>query len=506
MIPRHFSVLLALSALCHAWRANFSESTQCGTGTVTWSATAAESIGPPFVVRMAAFGLAPLIFNLPASAWSDSSRTGSYSYTVPWPAGTQFLSVMDDGFGSGTGGISGIQTVTPSSNSTCINSTITEPSRVFDIYSSFVQCSTVSMNWTEPATSQTRITGLVPNGIAFQLDSPLTGSKSTTWDLNIEAGTAFVLIYGGASGNGMTSPLLQSLGSSITGCLASGAYPSATAPQTGVAQVTVTGTPIPWATPSASSPEPSESNSRSNLGPILGAVFGVLALLGVLGVGVCVTLRRRRHKQVVPQTPGLAKEVDLDAENLQSTQQFNRNHFGAGPYHPEGAVILPFVLPSNMFQQGLSSINPPKLSVTTGPHGPINLLFFSTSSLIPPIVRKLITPLLIYSGFVENAASNPPRKGARHETSGDTVNAGDSSQVYGTTSTSASQSTPGFRSDDEPMIIRHEDAGAIIPARTREVIELPPGYDQLPRSLPLTQTPQEARPHPTPSQKLTVSN
>ncbi|KAG8690271.1 hypothetical protein FRC11_012769, partial [Ceratobasidium sp. 423] len=184
-----------------------------------------------------------------------------------------------------------------------------------------------------------------------------------------------------------------------------------------------------------------------------GAVFGALALLGALGLGVCIALRRRRRRRVAPRIPERAKEVNFDAENVQPIQQYGRG-YSTGPHHPEDAIILPFILPSNTSQQ-------------------------------------------------ENARLNPPRK-RPHETSGGTVDTSDLSQVYGT-GTSTNQSTLGFRSDpdDEPMIIRHEDAGAIIPARTREVIELPPGYDQLPRPLPPIQAPQEARPQPMPSQKST---
>ncbi|CAE6458041.1 unnamed protein product [Rhizoctonia solani] len=454
MMLRRLCSLLALGTLCRAWRASFSDATQCGTTTVTWSAATAESIGPPFVVRIAAFGLAPLILDIPTSAWSASSRTGSYSFTIPWSDGTRFLSAMDDGFGTGTGGISGIQTVKSSSNSTCIDSSITQPSQIFDINSSFAQCSIVSMNWTEPATSQTRITGLVPSGVAFQLDPPLTGSKSTTWDLNLEAGTAFVLIYNDGAGNAMTSPLLQSRNSSVTGCLASGSYPSATASQTGVTQATLTSASISSNTvvPSASSiSNPVNSNSRSNLGPILGAVFGTLALLGALGLVTWTILRRRRRKRATYEEP--TKEVQLGGENAQQSHRFDRNDRANGPRHPEGAAILPFVLPYNGSRQ-------------------------------------------------DTFTSDPPRKRAPQEVPRELTDASESFQVY-RTDTSASQSTPELRSDvdDEPMFIQHEDAGTIIPPRSREVIELPPGYYQLPRSQPAP-APRAVRPLPEPSQKL----
>ncbi|CAE7097273.1 unnamed protein product [Rhizoctonia solani] len=447
---KHFSALLALGAPCWAWRANFSDATQCGIVTVTWSAATTESIGPPFVIRVAAFGLAPLVFNLPSSSWSAVSRAGSYSFTMPWSEGTQFLSVMDDGFGMGTGGVSGIQTVKSSSNSTCINSIIMQPRQTFDVASSFVQCSQVNMNWTEAATSETRITGLIPNGVSFQLDPPLIASKSTTWDLNIEAGTTFVLSYHDGP-NSLSTPLLKSLDGPNTQCFASGVYPSATLTQTGADLVTSTSIPSGTATPTPISE--SGSSNRSNLGPILGAVLGALALLGAIGVGVWIALRRRRRKRMVPQNPEFAKEVDLHSGNVQPGSQPGRNH--PNSRHPESAAVLPFVLP--------------------------------------------------YSGSYQQ--DNTSRKHPIRDISGDTVGTSDSSHVY-MTGTSVSQSIPAPRSDfdEEPMIIRHEDGGAIPPPRTREVIELPPGYDQLPRPLPPTPMHQQERPRPLPSQKSAGSN
>ncbi|KAJ1306047.1 hypothetical protein OPQ81_010760 [Rhizoctonia solani] len=453
MVFRHLSALVALGTLSRAWRADFSEATQCGTVAVTWSATAAESIGPPFVVRMVAFGLAPLTFNLPASAWSDSSRTGSYSFTVPWPEGTQFLSAMDDGFGLGTGGISGIQTVKSSSNSACFNSSITNPSHLFDISSNFAQCSVVNINWTQPATSQTRIAGLVPNGVAFQLDPPLVGTKSTTWDLNIEAGTAFVLIYNNGSGNAIASQLLRSLSSSNTDCLASGAYPSATASQSGVSQGTVMSTPTQSTSATSTPVSGSNNNKHSNLGPILGAVLGALALLAALGFGIWFA-RRRYRRRVVPQTPESAKEVDLGAENARPSHQVHR-HPGTSPQHPGGATILPFILPYNGSHQQ------------------------------------------------ENSPSSPTRKRPTRDTPREMVDPSDSSHIY-MTGTSASESNPEIQGhvDDEPMIIRHEDAGVIIsPPQPREIIELPPGYDQLPRRLPRVPPPEQGRSQPMSPQK-----
>jgi hypothetical protein len=186
--------------------------------------------------------------------------------------------------GSGTGGVTGIQTVLTSSNSSCVTTAITQPEHVFDLYGTYVQCSVLSMNWSEPATSSTLVTGLIPNGVAFQLDvriknpflltysyfgsvsssqPPAANSKSTTWNMNIPAGTAFVLMYVAPSGPGLTSPLLVSGGNGASdACMSSGAYPSATASQVGVAEATGTATlPGSSAAATSSATPPSESHS-----------------------------------------------------------------------------------------------------------------------------------------------------------------------------------------------------------------------------------------------------
>ncbi|KAG8688191.1 hypothetical protein FRC08_011554 [Ceratobasidium sp. 394] len=333
MRPTYCVVFLTLGTLCWAWQATFGDATQCQDMTVEWAGIGGEKLRPPFVVRLAAFGLAPLIINIPTSAWSDAAQSGSYNFTIPWPADTKFVAVMDDGLGSGTGGVTGIQSVKASSNSSCVTSAITQPEHVFDVHGTYIQCSVVSMNWTEPATNATRVAGLVPNGVAFGLDLPVANSKSTTWDLNIPGGTAFVLMYMAPSGSGLTSQLLisQSNGGSNT-CLGSGTYPSATASQTGIAQATQT---------SGASVSAGRSNT-SKLGSIIGATLGTVALLCALLVLVFCLYRRKHRFARVRQSPGLDKEINLES----NTSQYYRDL-------PEGAVALPFELPTEASTRGM---------------------------------------------------------------------------------------------------------------------------------------------------------
>jgi hypothetical protein len=114
---------------------------------------------------------------------------------------------------------------------------------------------------------------------------------------------------------------------------------------------------------------------------------------------------------------------------------------------------------------------------------------------------------LTYLSSLCTAGTPSPARREKHPAarspSSDALSISDSSHAYGT-GTSASQSNappiPGLRGDvddDEPVIFRHEDGGAMPLPRIREVIELPPGYDQLPPRAP-SQAPSQALPQAAP--------
>ncbi|KAG9121089.1 hypothetical protein FRC07_003096 [Ceratobasidium sp. 392] len=347
---------------------------------------------------------------------------------------------MDDGFGDGTGGVTGIQSVKSSSNSSCVTTAITQPQHVFDVYGTYIQCSVVTMNWTQPAASSTRIAGLVPNGIAFKLNDPTENSKSTTWNLNIPGGTAFVLMYIPPTGPGLTSRLLVSdANGGNDACLGSGAYPSATASQTGVAQAT--GTALP------TSPVKDAAGSKTpKLGPIIGATIGAVAFLcALLALGFFFYRRKHRFTRVRPGSPGSGKEMHLEADagHPDSPRSNNPTHYRN---LPEGAVVLPFVLPSVTSTQETQSSN-----------------------------RKEPLP--------SSAISPTSRSTRTHRMSRETLTSAESS--HGAPAASSSRRDRSETEENEPVFIQHADGGSMpLQPRVREVIELPPNYDQLPRRLP----------------------
>lgn len=89
---------------------------------------------------------------------------------------------------------------------------------------------------------------------------------------------------------------------------------------------------------------------RPNLGAILGATLGSIALLAALVLVLCMAIRRRRRQRVVPQSPELAKEMNLNTENTQLGRILDGRDLASNPYR-DGAVVLPFVLSSNASKQ-----------------------------------------------------------------------------------------------------------------------------------------------------------
>jgi len=205
----------------------------------------------------------------------------------------------------------------------------------------------------------------------------------------------------------------------------------------------------------------------SKLGPILGAVFGVLAFLVALGLLLCIIMRRRKRSRVLrPFSQELSKGINLDAQETQL-------QLGSpSPRSPRGGTILPFVLPYAGSSQGLY------------------LLILAHSQLISLFSTD-------NSSTSRRSDKHPPHS---PHSSSNPSNASESS--YGTNTFGQPSSPPGLRSprhvssetgqenENEPVIIRHEDGGAVPLPRVREVIELPPGYDQLPSSSTLVLLPQ----------------
>ncbi|KAG8777059.1 hypothetical protein FRC16_004311, partial [Serendipita sp. 398] len=208
-----------------------SSATQCGSYTVTWSATESQSIGPPFKLSIIpvngpqassadAGGLGPaglslpIVTTIPDTAFDAVTRSGSFKIDAfPLRSGERFIVVMDDGFGLGTGGVSSIQTVSSTAQgSGCLpdqNANSNVPFTLSTLTPTTCQALTITSG---PVKA---IRGFIPGGKPFSLDVGTAGGTSVTteWTIDVAASTSFVLLYEGSTAGVLASSGLITVGS-----------------------------------------------------------------------------------------------------------------------------------------------------------------------------------------------------------------------------------------------------------------------------------------------------
>lgn len=183
----------------------------------------------------------PTTVSIPTSSYDNNTNTGSYNWTVNYPSGTNFVIMMSDGSGTGTGGVSPLNKVSGTYSSSC---TLRSTSTDFLFYlneTSLTQCEPVDIYWDASAVSPVSILGAIPGGQVFQLVSTDKAATSLVWNTNIQSGTKVILAAfdSGTHQQGGSSDLLTIQGSSDNSCIDSSS-PSSTSSSS---QATQTGTP-----------------------------------------------------------------------------------------------------------------------------------------------------------------------------------------------------------------------------------------------------------------------
>ncbi|WVR09085.1 hypothetical protein IAU60_006146 [Kwoniella sp. DSM 27419] len=227
MLPLALLVTLCVASLTSAFSFTFDDNpTQCNGATLSWTGGQA-----PYNMTIIPSYDYPYTLALPDVAYNSTSGRGNYKWVVSYPAGTEFVVMMSDGTGTGTGGVSPLYKVTGTQSANCqLRSTHTD----FMFYlneTALTQCNPVNMYWDNTATSPVAIIGAIPGGQVFQLVSANSVTRSLVWDTNIAAGTQVILAAfdHGAYGNGGTSALMTIGASSDSSCLDDSSPSSTTA-------------------------------------------------------------------------------------------------------------------------------------------------------------------------------------------------------------------------------------------------------------------------------------
>ncbi|KAF9652605.1 hypothetical protein BDM02DRAFT_3109178 [Thelephora ganbajun] len=347
----------------------------------------------------------------------------SISFPLRFPANSQFVAVVSDQTGFGTGGTSVSVTVQSSSNSSCYDtSQSVQPQFVFSLYpdKAITQCSPTRL-WWDNSTVQGIPTfqGLIPGGQSFQIpESEITTvvaqGTGLSWTPSVRAGSTVIITAGDnrGRGNGGSAPFIVGYGdnsclndnspSSTPGSPAGGSYPTSTS---GSGQG-VNGSP------------------GTNVGAIVGGVVGGVAGLLIIALLFFFWLRHRRARRVSKERPSLFIDHDDEAPTSQPPREELPIY-----YEPE-----PF-----------TASEPTDRASTHRPSTP-----FDGS-------ERPVSQSLTYLSDPQRVASPDG------------------------TSTGLSRKSPMPPSLRPVNVIQHEDAGPSLPADNTqpETVELPPAYTNI---------------------------
>ncbi|PFH49873.1 hypothetical protein AMATHDRAFT_62260 [Amanita thiersii Skay4041] len=255
---------------------------------------------PPYRVLIIPFGPTPLANNVEVRTimdkqFDDGSKT--LSFQLPFPANSQFVAVVSDATGFGSGGTSVAAQVTDSKDASCIDpSKPAAPSFFFSIEppNQIVQCQPTRIWWEKDSVRGTpNFLGVIPGGQSFTIpESKFTDVQSQgtgfSWTPPLRGGTTLMIVGGDNRGNGSAGSTLKVVDTGFqndVSCL-SNSSPSSTP-----------GSPAGGSYPTSTSGNSAGTGGGSggtNVGAIVGGIIGGLAVL--IGAVLLFFLLRRRDR------------------------------------------------------------------------------------------------------------------------------------------------------------------------------------------------------------------
>ncbi|KIJ58893.1 hypothetical protein HYDPIDRAFT_33732 [Hydnomerulius pinastri MD-312] len=266
---------------------------------------------PPYSVLIIPYGPTPLPNNIEARTivyQQFSGDSSSVSFQLKYPANSQFVAVVSDSTGFGTGGTSVAASVMGSSDSSCFNATQNvAPDFPFNINppNQVVQCSPSRLWWNANQVQGTpNFQGVIPGGQSFSIPvgslSQMGGQgMGFNWTPTVRAGSTLLIVAGDDRGLGT--------GGSEPYNVASGLYPNSSC-LTGNSPSSTAGPPAGGAYPTNSSGDETGGGgggSSNNTGAIVGGVIGGLAAIVILALVGFYIIRRKT-------TPKSQKERPVD--------------------------------------------------------------------------------------------------------------------------------------------------------------------------------------------------
>ncbi|KAF9239894.1 hypothetical protein BU15DRAFT_46185 [Melanogaster broomeanus] len=264
---------------------------------------------PPYSVLIIPYGPPPLPNNVETRTivyQEFSGNSSSVTFQLKYPTNSQFVTVVSDSTGFGTGGTSVVAIVMDSSDSSCYNATQNvSPDFPFNIYptNQVVQCSPSRLWWnSSQVQGSPNFQGVIPGGQSFtipvgQITQVANEGTGFNWTPSVRAGSTLIIVAGDGRGlgTGGSAPYSVQAGSYPNSSCLTDNSPSSTAgpPAGGVYPTNTSGDETSGGTPFL----PTPSN------PASGGIIGGLAALVILALGGFYIIRRRTAPRSQKERP-----------------------------------------------------------------------------------------------------------------------------------------------------------------------------------------------------------
>lgn len=205
-------ILFFLSSATAFTTIRFSSIRQCGSFNVTFSGPQPTAL--PLSLTVVPFGSSavPLSIPLPNPEWDSKTSTGVAITFLPYPAGTTFITSLDDAQGRGTGLTSDVIRILQSDDASCVSTA--EKTQTYTAKPPFSQCQSFDVTFDPTQAVPPVVRLFVPNGPALLLNQTQEPSDPGTSSFTMAAfrGLPGVLLFRDGSGLLQSTDLLTVMG------------------------------------------------------------------------------------------------------------------------------------------------------------------------------------------------------------------------------------------------------------------------------------------------------
>ncbi|KAK4690066.1 CDP-diacylglycerol---serine O-phosphatidyltransferase, partial [Tremellales sp. Uapishka_1] len=345
---------------------------------------------PPVQVMVIPIFDQPYIYDIPSSAQNSSSGQGSYPIELQLSADQNYVVVLSDATGFGSGGSSEIQATQTSNSTACLStqsSNQTSLDFTFSVAGIAEQCQRgLELTWSGGEEDGPYNMTVVPcdqGFFPFDVVLDTTQRYETDWVMNMTSGSRFTLVFnsGRGRGRGGSAGVYQvssSTSSAVADCnpvsmttgqwpaaigtnsLAAGTYAVTSSASTSTSQSSST-----TSTTSSPSTKSSGAASSSSGGKVGGIVGGVVVFFALLGIFLWLLFRRRRKPRQPRQDP-LGYSLDLDGadstDDLYADPRMSSiNPYDSPPVNDADSSINPY--------HAVSTYDSPPVTASTSTSG-----------------------------------------------------------------------------------------------------------------------------------------